>query len=292
MRRTNHIILVAIALIATLTVPAVAGTEYEIEIQDHRKNTVETTLVQADGLNLKMGVPKQGRKKPGGAVIFKGDRREGLEPRLIMMDDQGGHMVINQAKIDQIAKMMPPGGAPVMKPEMMAAARAQIEKIQDPEQRAMALENFERRFGSADGSPAGARNVEWVERGLRDKNGYPAVRYDMMRDGVKVREVWATDWANIEGGRQTSKAFEAFGEFYRGMRESLEKVSGMAPGMFGDDNPFESIFELDRFPVATYEYDSSGQVVRSSILKSGKKVEHEPGTFKPGPESVERQFMQ
>lgn len=280
--------LVAFATILALAVPAVfAGTEYEIEVTDHKRDKVETTLLQVEGLNLKMGMAAQGRKNPGGSLLFQGDRREGKDPRVIMADGKGGHMVLNQEKIDKIAAAIPPGAAPTMSKDMVEMMRAQAERIADPQARARALEQIDRQYGSMGGEEK--PGLEYVERGVRDKFGYPSVRYDAMRGDVKVAEIWATDWANLEGGRQTSKVFTEFEKFYRGLMESLSEATGMGNMLGGDDNPFQKIFELQRFPVATYQYEA-GEVVRSSVLKSARKVEHEPAVFKIDPNSVEREF--
>ncbi len=284
--------LLATLCLTLLAAPALAGTEYEIEVTNLKKGTTETTLIQADGLNLRIGIAKLNRKDPGGALIFQGDRREGKEPRLIVIDDQGGHMVINREMIDQFAKALPPGAAersPVVTDAMLEMARRQIENMPDPAARARALEDFERRFGSGD-KASSKPETEYVERGIREESGYPCVRYDVMRDGQKMAQICATDWHNLEGGRETGKAFEAFGEFYRDLRESMTAATGLSADMFGgDDNPFQKIFELGRFPVTSDEFEN-GEKVRSSVLKSGRRAELEPAVFKPGSDSVERKL--
>lgn len=281
--------LTAFTIAAALAVsPLVAGTDYEIEVTDHKRDRVEVTNLQVEGSNLRMGRAAQGRRDAGGSLLFQGDRREGKEPRVIIEDGQGGHMVLNQEKMDQLAKAIPPGAAAAMNPEMVETARAQAERIADPQARARALEQLDQRFGSTgnDQKPS----LEYVERGVRDKHGYPCVRYDVMRDGQKIAEVWATDWANLEGGRGASKAFAEFEQFYTGLMDRFAEASGMSAEIFrGHESSFHRIFELNRFPVAVYEYEGS-EVVRSSVLKSAQKVEHEPSVFKIDPGSVEREF--
>lgn len=289
MQRLTVSTLTVLAALAVLAgSPAIAGHDYDIEVTDHKRERVEVTQLQVEGLNFKMGMASQGRRNPGGAMLFQGDRREGKEPRMIIEDGQGGHMIINQAKIEQLAKMIPPGATPMMNEQMMESIRAQAERIADPQARARALEQIEQQYGAMGG---GAKpKLRYVERGIREKFGYPCVRYDVFRGDEKIYELWVTDWANIEGGRQTSKAFAEFEKFYTAMMETLSKASGMGDRMFGgDDNPFQKIFELDRFPVATYQYEG-GEVVTTSVLKAARKVDHEPGTFKVDPNSVEREF--
>lgn len=290
MKSTHSWTLAAVTTVAALTASSVyAGTQYEFEVTDNRRGKTEVTTLQTDGSNLRMGMAAQSRKDQGGAMIFQGDRREGKPPRMIVEDGEGGHMVLTQEKIDQLVGQIPstPQGTPVMSPEMIATARAQAERLADPESRARALELLDQRFGSKDG--AAKPSMEYVEKGIREKFGYPCMRYDVLKDGQKIAEVWATDWANIEGGRETSKAFKELEEFYRGLMASLEKATGMS-GMFGGaETSFERIFKFNRFPVATYEHDGD-EVVRSSVLKSAKKTDVDPSVFKPAPGSVERSF--
>ena len=277
--------------------PALAGGEYEIEVTDHKKGTTETTLIQAEGDNLRIGVAKLNRKNPGGALIFQGDRREGKEPRLIVLDDQGGHMVINKAMIEQIGAMMPKGPdgrSPVVTDQMLERARRQIEQIADPEARRQALEQFESRFGSgAGGAEEEAESeteTEYVERGLHDKHGYPTLLIQAKRGDEKIADLYVTDWKNIDAGRETGKAFEAFGEYYQEMMKAFENASGMDMGLLGrDDAPFQKILELGRFPVESREYEN-GELVRTSVLKSATQADLDPSVFKPGPDSVERKF--
>lgn len=280
---------VAVCLTA---MPALAGSELEMEVTDHRRDDrVHLTKIQAEGLDLRIEVAPRGRKSPGGTLLFQGDRREGKEPRVVFLDAEGGHTIINQEKIDGLVEAIPEKAEPFMNEEMIERARAQLEQIADPEARARAREQFEARFGPAGGAEsAGTSGVEFVERGVRDKLGYPCVRYDALRDGERVAEIWATDWANLEGGRETGKAFAAFESFYSGLMERLAEVSGFGgviPGV--EDSPFFNVFELERVPVATYEYED-GELVRSTVLKRAGKVDLDPAVFKIPPSSVERQF--
>jgi hypothetical protein len=282
-------VLAALLTVTALAVaPVFAGAEYEIEVTDHKREKVEMTKLQVEGSNFRMGIAADGRKRPGGSFLFQGDRREGKEPRVVIDDGKGGHIILNQAKMEEIAKAIPPGATPVANPAMIETMRMQAERIADPEARARALEELDKRFGPAGGEDK--PQLEYIERGVRDKFGYPSVRYDVMRGEEKIAEVWATDWANLEGGRQTSKAFAEFESFYRSMMETLADAAPMATSMFGgDESPFQKIFELNRFPVATYQYEG-GELVRSSVLKSASKVEHEPAVFKVDPNSVEREI--
>ena len=57
------------------------------------------------------------------------------------------------------------------------------------------------------------------ERG--DQNGYPCVKYELLRDGKKIRELWVTDWSNVEGGSDVVDAFEDMAGFFKELMDSM-----------------------------------------------------------------------
>ncbi len=271
---------------------AFAGAEYTLTATNLTTGKTDTTVIKSEGLNLWIGMAKVDRKDMGGALIFQGERPDNKPPRVIILDEEGGHMILTHAKIDALLEMMPSTSGqeqqPFMNEQMLEMARQRAESIQDPETRARALEQLDKMTGGDAG--AEGSGTEWVEKGLREKQGYPSVRYDGLRGGVKFAEAWATDWHNLPGGRGTGKAFEAFGDFWEGMTERFSKASGMHFNMLAtDDNPFQNIFELGRFPVASDEW-KDGEKVRSYALTDAKRVDHDPSVFKPGSDSVERKF--
>ena len=112
----------------------------------------------------------------------------------------------------------------------------------------------------------------------------------MTRDGHKIREMWVTDWDNLEGGEETVEAFEDMADFFREMLDSIPNMGGGSgpPGM--DDNVFEHMKDLGGFPVLTREFGDDGSLEGETGLRSAKRQTIDPDAFEP-PSGYKRQEM-
>lgn len=264
-----------VMLLTLAAAPAGAGVVFEIEVTDHGSSKPEQMTTSVDGENLKMVVDASSGKSPGD-MIFRGEKRE-----MIVIDhDKKSYMVVDEAGIRQV------GG-------QVNAAMAQMqEALKDipAEQRAMVEQMMKQRMPQqAQQAPARAK-PELVRHGDKaEKNGYPCVRYDVMRDGKRVRELWVTDWDNVEGGVEAMKAFKAMASFFSEMRNALPQFGANGgPGM--DDNMFAYMDELGGFPVVTRELDHNGQLLTESTLRSSKRRSFEAADFEP-PAGYKRQSL-
>lgn len=256
-----------------LAAPLAAGVVFEIETTDHEQSPprVESTQVAAEGENLKMGVAPSARGGTGGTVLFRGDRRE-----LVVVDhDEKSYMVIDQEAMRKIG-------------EQVSAASAQVAealKNVPEEQRAMVEKMMKQRMPQEAPKRPVTELRKTGERG--DKNGYPCVKYEVFRDGRKVRELWVTDWDHVEGGGEVAGAFREMAEFMKQLLDAMPATG--APGGLGDAVVLQ-MNELPGFPVVTRDFDDEGALETESSLRSASRRALDPAEFEP-PAGYERRSM-
>ena len=116
------------------------------------------------------------------------------------------------------------------------------------------------------------------------------MKYDVFRGGHKIRELWVTDWGNVEGGGDFSDVFEDMAGFFREMMDALSGgLGGGFPGG-GGESFFEYMKELDGFPVVTRDLGDDGSLDRETTLRSAKRQTIDPDAFEP-PSGYKRQEM-
>ncbi|MFQ5350723.1 MAG: hypothetical protein ACE5EG_09800, partial [Thermoanaerobaculia bacterium] len=202
-------------LSATLALaPALAGVVYEIEVKDHEQSPPKTESIEAavEGRHLKMGIASGGRGAQG-EMIFRGDRRE-----MVVVDhDNRTYHLIDEAAVGQIAAQV--GGAMRQMQEALKNVPA--------DKRAMIEQMMKQKM--PDQAPARPENVLQKTGDRADMNGYPCVKYEVLRGGRKIRELWVTDWSNVEGGGDVVDAFEDMAEFFGELMDAIPD--------FGQDGP-------------------------------------------------------
>lgn len=291
--------LFATAVLSCLASPALAGVEFEIEVTNHgaassfssiasamdaagagtaeqEQSRTETTTVAVEGLNIKMGV---GGGNGAEEMVFNGDRAE----MIIISHGEQAYMVIDEATVTD-------AGAEIEK--QLAGADAQIQKMLEsvPADQRPALEQLMKQNmpPQMQGQQPPRRQAE-IRRTAETatKNGYPCVKYEVLVDGRKVRELWVTDWNNIEGGNEAIDAFENMGDFFVDIENALPDF-GQGSGM--EDNPFSNMRELGGFPVVTKEFDDYGELESEAQLRSATPRTFGPDAFTP-PAGYKRQDM-
>jgi hypothetical protein len=185
--------------------------------------------------------------------------------------------------------------------DQISGAMKQIEealKNVPQEQRDMAKKMMQEHMPEEQKEAEGAK-IKLQKTGQKEtRAGYPCHQVTMLYEGRKVRELWVTDWKNIEGGEEASGAFKALGAFFKEMLASLSEEMPDAFGalgtgnMFGDpfDNPFLQFSELDGFPVVSREFAEDGSLESESTLRSSKRMRLDPADFEP-PAGYKRQEM-
>lgn len=257
-----------IALLLTFAaVPLSAGVVFQVETTVHDASPVRTfsSRVLAQGSRLSMSIAPDDSQKEGGRMHFDAEARQ-----LTMQDDD--RRVYYQMDEETLQGML----------SMVSQARKMMEEAMAavPEEQRREMERMMQQRGMPGAAPAQASQTELRKTGETDKlAGYPCVRYDVVRDGAKVRELWVTDWGNVEGGREVAGAFEQMAEFFREFVESAASAGGpLAQGM--GDNAFGYMKEIDGFPVVTREFEG-GSMTSESVLRSVSRESLDPAEFEP-----------
>ncbi len=260
-------------LSATLALaPALAGVVYEIDFTDHEQSPPKSESIEAavEGRNLKMGIASGGRGKQG-EMIFRGDRRE-----MVVVDHEDRtYQVLDEATMKQIAGQV--GSA-------MSQMQEALKNVPE-DQRAMVEQMMKQRMPQQAPQKPRSELKKTAERG--DKNGYPCVKYEVLRNGHKIRELWVTDWSNVEGGSDVVGSFEEMAEFFK---EMMDSIPDFGQGGSSGDPVFEHMKEMGGFPVVTSEFDDDGSLEGESSLRSARRRTLDPAEFEP-PSGYKRRQM-
>jgi hypothetical protein len=253
-----------------------AGVVYEIEVTDHEQSPpkVSGTEMAAEGRNLKMEIAA-GETGGGGDMIFRGDRRE-----MVVVDhDDKSYMVIDEEAIERIAGQV----------SQVADQVAEALKNVPEDQRAMVEKMMKQRMPQQAPKLPQAEVRRTGERA--DKRGYPCVKYEVLLDGRKIRELWVTDWGNVDGGDEAEDAFREMAKFFSEMLEAFSDAAGGFGG-FGpqDGGIFADMKEIDGFPVVTSGFGEDGSLEDESELRSARRRTLDPAEFEP-PAGYKRRSM-
>ena len=249
-----------------------AGVVFEIETQDNDRNPPrsETTQVHAEGRLLRMNV--QGSLgKHDDVVIFRGDRRE-----MVVVDhDRKSYLVIDQGTMQNMLGQVN---------QAMSQMQEALKTISE-NQRAIVEQTMKQKMPAGQPQP----KVKPVVRKVGQRAtvyGYPSELFEVLRDGRKIRDIWVTDWANIEGGSELVQGFSDMGDFFQQLGDTLPELAGTEM----QDNGFATMRQLGGFPVASREYREDGTVESESALRSSQRQHIDPNAFEPPP-GYERQSM-
>ena len=261
--------LLAVAPLPAAPPAANPGIVYQLEVREVGAAGEPMTMTTSiEGENLKIEVPPQnGQGRTD--MIFRGDRRE------MIMVNHGArrYVVMDEATIKQMTAQL-------------SSAMSQMQEMLKnvpPEQRA-AMEEMMRGRGMAMPSqqaPSELRRTS--ESGTQ--SGYAAVKYQIVRDGTVERDLWVTEWANIEGSAEARPAFERMASFMQELMAGLTEIVGD----MGQDS-FRHMSEMNGFPVLTVEYDDDGQPEMETRLLSASEQTLPATAFEP-PSGYTRQSI-
>ena len=255
-----------------MTTSAFAGVVYEVETTDHSSSPEQVfdAEMAVEGQSLKMGVAA-GDENSNQEMIFRGDRRE-----MIVVDhDDRSYFIMDEATLKELAAKLNEVTA------MMEQAMANV-----PESQRAMVENMMKQRMPQQAAPREASELR--KTGDSDTiNGYPCVRYELWRGGLRVSELWVTDWSNIDGGPETTAAFQEMSEFFKEMLDSIPQFAG---GSEVANAAFEHMKEMNGFPVVTREFADDGSLERMVRLKSATRQTIDPAVFEP-PAGYKRKDM-
>ena len=270
MKRTALLMCVLLAAL-----PCAGGVVYEIEVKDHEQGVPKSESIQAavEGRHLKMGIASGGKGEKG-EMIFRGDRRE-----MVVVDHKKKtYTVFDEATAKQIAGQVSQAEA------MMAEALKNVPE----DKRAMVEQMMKQKMPHGQTAPPQRSKSELKKTGEKaTHNGYPCVKYEVLRDGRKIRELWVTDWSNVEGGAEVVDVFEDMADFFQEMLDSLPSFAGSRDMA---DPAFEHMKEIGGFPVVTKEFADDGSLEGETTLRSARRQTLDPDAFEP-PSGYKRQEM-
>ncbi|MGD9252722.1 MAG: DUF4412 domain-containing protein [Holophagae bacterium] len=256
-----------VVMLVLLTTPSFAGVVYEIENRNMSTETMQTSSIAVEGSNLKM-VIDSGEGKDEGEMIFRGEKRE----MIVVNHNERSYMVLDEDTMNQLAEQMKQASAALAEMEKALAnvpesQRAQVEKMMRsrlPNMSEPVVPTELRKTGDED-----------------TMKGYPCMRYEILRDGVVIRELWVTDWSNVEGGEDTSAAFQAMADFVQQMIESLPQFGQM--GQSSASAAFEHMRGINGFPVLTREFADDGSLESIAALTAVEQTDLSAADFEPDP---------
>lgn len=250
-------------MVSVLALPVSAGVVYEIEVIEYapgyRSSPAQSERIEVavEGKNLAMG----------DEAIYRGDQRQ-----MVSVDhDERSFSVIDRTTMGQMS-------------QRMATAMPQMDELLKnvpADQRALVEQMMKQRMPQQAGG--GAHSAKPRDRQITKtssratKAGYPCVKYDVLEDGRKIRELWVTDWDNIHGGKETIHVFSDMAEFFDDMRRSMPMGGGNDMG----GNMFAEIKRVNGFPVLTREFAEDGSLESESWLRSAKRRQLDPAEFEP-----------
>ena len=292
MKKLGFVLLLALFVYTAASPEPNPGVVFEIETTYHSGSSprVETAEMSVEGEMLKMEI-LPGQDAGAGAVkdevIFRGDRKE-----MIAVDhERKSYMVFDEEAVEEMGRQLGEAGEMVRNMEIPAAVLNQMPKEEREKLEKLMKEQQAGRGGAMRGMQAPKHEYRKTgERGT--KEGYPCVKYESLRDGEVVQELWVTDWDNVEGGDEAADAFKALASFFQEMMDAIGEMLGgdEGGGIFGEGNdPFGEFTELDGIPVYSRSFED-GDLESESTLKSARRQRLDPAAFEP-PSGYKRMSM-
>jgi len=246
------------------------GVVFEVETTDYKQSppVAENKQIRVQSQALTVPTPKTGRQG-GGVMIFRGDR--GPNGEMIVVDhDRKGYFVMDDAAFVEMANRL--AGT-------ISEIREGFKGLPEDDRRALEEMLKERGVSSSGNGTVGPKPViEITATGQSSVvNHYPCAKYEIFRDGVKIRELCTTEWSNIDGGSEASGVFTRMGQFSKGLMEVFSDV----PGADEEPNPYAEMNFAEGFPVHTMSLDEEGKIQEEWQLKSTRREAIDPAEFEP-----------
>ena len=264
---------------------ALAGVVYEVETTLHSGSSdIKTSHMSVEQPNLKMEVDSFRDSKEGplkDVIIFRGDSGK----MIVINHEEQYYMEMDPDTITRIG-----GQVSAQMDDAMQELNKQLEDMK-PEQRAMMEKMLKGKLGDSLSKLGGddrakvapLKPAEFLKTGERaTKQGYPCVKYDVLRSGEKVQELWVTDWNNVKGSEETAATFEDMAEFFEEMMAATRQMAGgFGVGLSAIDASAVDIFNgVNGFPVVTRSF-KGGELESETVLKSVSEKDFDVAAFAP-----------
>ena len=269
----------ALAVLLVSIRPVSAGVVFEIETKDYKQQAVQThtTQVAVEGRRLTIDIAPSQANQRGGTMQYRSDRRE-----MVIVDHESkSYFAMDTRTMKQLGSQLNAAMSQVRDQSQQAL------QSMPAEQRAMVEKMMKDRMPTQQPTQKPPITVRRLNESAQ-VYGYPCQLYEVRRDGRKIRDLWVTDWSNIEGGSELAPVFADMGQFYQEMINAMPKMGGQSGGIV--DSPFATMKEINGFPVASRDYADDGSVESETALRSAKHQRLDPNAFEP-PAGYKRQQM-
>lgn len=269
----------ALAVLLVCARSVSAGVVFEIETKDNKQQAVQThtTRLAVEGRRLTIDIAPSQANQRGGAMQYRSDRRE-----MVVVDHESkSYFVMDIQTMKHLGSQLN---------SAMSQVRDQTQQAlqgMSAEQRTMVEKMMKDRMPAQQPTQKPQITVRRLDQSDQ-VYGYPCQLYEVRRNGRKIRDLWVTDWSNIEGGSELAPVFADMGRFQQEMIGAMPKLGGQSGGMV--DSPFATMKEINGFPVASRDYASDGSVESETALRSAKRQRLDPNAFEP-PAGYKRQDM-
>lgn len=245
------------------------GVVFEVETTIYKQSppAAENKQIKVQGQALAVPTPKTG-KQGGGVMIFRGDR--GNKGEMTVVDhDRKSYFLMDDATVNKMTSQVS---------SAMSQMQEMLQNLPEAQRRA-AEAMIKKRGGAMGGGAAGPKPVIEVKATGQSGvvNNYPCTKYEVFRDGVKIRELCTTEWSNIDGGGEVSGVFAHMGEYAKALTEAFSHL----PGADQNPNPYAEMNFADGFPVHTVSLGKNGQKEEEWQLKSSRQEAIDPAEFEP-----------
>ena len=232
--------LAALAILAALIAPALAGVVVEMERKDLASGQTEPAdKIFAQGTKIRM--------EPSGAnqaIIFRN------EELLIINHSDKTYYRMDRESLEALSKQMDAA---------MQQMEAQLANM-PAEQRAMMEKMMKGRMGGEE-----LPKPEMKAEGVEQVGEYSCEKYALYRGDQKTLEVLSAPASEVGDAGQAMEAFQAMAKFSSEVLSSFRKgpLAGLA------ENPLEAMDQIDGFPVLSRAFEN-GVAVSETILKSAE----------------------
>lgn len=246
--------------------PASPGVVFEIETVASATDTPRMVQAAVEGQNARIRMAGQQSD-----AIYRGDRHE----MVVINHGNKSFMVLDKAAVEQIASQMS---------RMMEQMQQMMQNM--PEEQRQAMENAMKGRGMSTGAPEPPAELRrTAEQAVQ--NGFPTVKYEVLRGGKKTQELWVTPWSNVQGFAEARPVFESMAGFFKDLMSRIPQM-GAAP----EGEAFSYFDRIDGFPVVTQNFDEAGNPTSKSTLKSVKSESVPASDFEPPAGYTEQRLPQ
>lgn len=257
-----------ILLIAALAAaPLAAGVVVEVETRDLTQPSAaaKTGRMTVEGRQLRMDLDAAAGSTPEHSMIFRGESRE-----MVVVDhSEKAYFVIDEETVSGLANQM----SAAM--QQMEQAIAQL----PPEQRAMAEKMMKGKLPQQQAAkPAFTTEVRPTSE-RAERQGYPCRKFEVLRNGQVVRELWVADWGTVGLAPEDLAVVEDLGAFFE---KAFASIRGALPGV-GLEAPetFKEMSKLGGVPVEAVEYRGGKPVGEMKLRSIQKDSPADAALFEP-----------